>query len=70
MSNDLTIEHTKGGRIFYPEVSKAFDKWIKNACDNPMIMADPSFESYLAGWQAALKWCEYSAVTPTTDNSK
>lgn len=40
-------------RMFYPEVSKKYDKWIKTAGDNPIIMADVGFETYLAGWQAA-----------------
>ena len=39
-------------RKFYPEASKSFNKWIKTAGDNPIIMADVSFETYLAGWQA------------------
>lgn len=40
---------------FYPDAVKAHKKWIKNAADNPIIMANPSFESFLAGaqWQAA-----------------
>lgn len=39
-------------RKFYPAASRAYDKWVKTAGDNPIIMADASFETYLAGWQA------------------
>jgi hypothetical protein len=63
---DLTSQ-CPNGRMFYPKESKAYDKWVKTAGDNPMIMADVSFETFLGGWQAAMKQarCEYPK---TADN--
>lgn len=45
----------RGSERFYPDVAIAHKKWVKNAADNPIIMANPSFESFLAGvqWHAA-----------------
>lgn len=45
-------DDSPNSRKFYPEASKAYEKWVKTAGDNPIIMADASFETYLAGWQA------------------
>lgn len=45
-----------GTRMFYPEACKVYEKWSETAGDNPIIMADASFETFLAGWQAALRW--------------
>lgn len=44
-----------GGEAFYPEAAKAYHKWLKHAQDNPIIMANVGFETYLAGWQATEK---------------
>ena len=40
------------GEKLNPLESKAYDKWVKNAGDNPLIMANCGFETFLAGWQA------------------
>ena len=41
--------------MFYPTEAKAYHKWVKTAHDNPIIMANVGFETFLAGWQAAMR---------------
>jgi len=40
------------GEKLHPVQSKAYDKWVATAGDNPLIMANVGFETFLAGWQA------------------
>lgn len=60
------------GERFYPEVSKAFNKWLRIADGNPLIMRNPAFEAFLAGWQTRQKresvdeWHPIGTIPPET----